>query len=102
MWVAHYLMSGVAQCIQIQIATGLFPFSFFLLIFLLCFLCVNFSVRSPSYYVEMRVDIPAMTRVSLPLGVMYSSRQCLKKERLNYLKYMKNSRLNPHPTKWVQ
>ena len=29
MLVAHYLMNGVAQCIQIQIATGLFPFSFF-------------------------------------------------------------------------
>ena len=54
MSVARYLMNGVAQCIQIQIATGLFPFSFFLLSFLLCFLCVYFS----SYYVEMRVASP--------------------------------------------
>lgn len=54
MSVAHYLMNGVAQCIQIQIATGLFPFSFFLLSFVLCFLCVYFS----SYYVEMRVASP--------------------------------------------
>ena len=42
MSVAHYLMNGVAQCIQIQIATGLCPFSFFLPSFLLCFLCVYF------------------------------------------------------------
>ena len=77
MSVAHYLMNGVAQCIQIQIATGLFPFSFFLLSFLLCFLCVYFS----SHYVEMRVDIPAMTWASLPLGVMYSSRQWFKEKK---------------------